>query len=130
MKHLIALTSILLIAFCIGCGGHTHESLQGEALDTMKKMIAVLENVKDEASAKSAKAELKSLAEKLNDLNARQSKLGMPTENEIEAMDDKYGKEMDEVGRKFQGQVMRIMFDPKISAELNDINMSMNTNMK
>jgi hypothetical protein len=89
----------------------------------MKQMIQVLEGVKDEASAKSAKPELKSLAEKLNDINSRQSKLDAPTEDDVKAMDAKYGKEMDEVGRKFLGEAMRINFDPAISAVFDDIDL-------
>ena len=89
----------------------------------MKQVVSTLENVKDADSAKANKAKLKSLMQELNDINARMAKLPAPTEADIKAMDAKYGKEMEELGQKMSGQMMRIAFDPKIQAELSDIDM-------
>jgi hypothetical protein len=112
----------LISLCCVGCGGgDTHESLAGEAKGVMKEMVAVLDNVKDEASAKAAQPQLKTLAEKMNDINARQAKLPAPSDADVKAMDDKHGKEMEEIGRKFQAHAMRIAFDPKLNLALNDI---------
>ena len=107
-----------------GCGGgDSHESLAVEGQGVLKQMVAVLDTVKDEASAKAAKPELKSLSEKLNDINARQAKLPAPTEAEIKAVDEKHGKEMEEIGHKFQAHAMRITFDPKLSTVFNDLDL-------
>ena len=91
----------------------------------MKEMITVMDSVKDEASAQAAKPRLKSLVEKMNDISARQAKLPAPTEAEIKAMGEKYGKEMDEIGRRFQANAMRINFDPKLSAVFNDLDLKL-----
>jgi hypothetical protein len=115
----LALTSLC----CVGCGGggDTHESLAGEGKGVMKQMVAVLDTVKDEASAKAAQPQLKTLAEKMNDINARQTKLPAPTEADVKTMDEKHGKEMEELGHQFQAHAMRIAFDPKLSAAMHGI---------
>lgn len=125
MKHLFALIAVLMLAFCSGCGGETRESMAAESVSTMKELVTVLDGVKDEATAKAAKPTLKALMEKLNGLNERQAKLPMPTEAEVKALDEKYGKELDDVTHKFAGHMMRITFDPKINAELNDLDQTM-----
>ena len=129
MKCLLALTSALMFLVCSGCGD-SHESLAGEGQSTMKDMVSVLDGVKDEASAIAAKPRLKSLMDRLNDINLRQSKLPAPTEAEIKAMEAKYGKQMEEFQQKFMGHMMRIAFDPKIMAQLNDLEQNMKKTMK
>jgi hypothetical protein len=124
MKSLLALTSVLALMICAGCGGgDSRTSLEAEAQTTMTEFVAALDGVKDEASAKAAKPKLKTLIEKLDDLNKRQAKLPAPSEDEIKALDTKYGKQMEDLALKLQGNMMRIAFDPKIRAELEDIDM-------
>jgi len=121
MKHLIALAFALVVMNCVGCGGDTHESLAAEQVSTMKELVTVLDGVKDEDSAKAAKSKVKSLVEKMNDINLRESKLKPPTQEEVKAMGDKYGKEMEALAPKLQGNMLRIMTDPKVSAVLQDL---------
>jgi hypothetical protein len=124
MKHMIACAAALMILCCLsGCGGDSQESLMKEGLTTMTELVAVLDGVKDEASATSAKPKVKSLMDKMESINQRQAKLPAPSETEIKAMESKYGKQMEDVMQKMMGHAMRIQFDPKISAVLNDIDM-------
>ncbi len=123
MRNLFVLASVLLMLACNGCGGDSHESLGKEGLSTMKEMVAVLKDIKDEASAKSAKPQLQSLMEKLKSINVRQSKLPAPTEAEMKGMDSKYGKEGEEVSKQFTSEMMRVMFTPGAAAVLQDIDM-------
>ena len=116
---------MIALMFVPGCGGDTHESLAGETLDTMKKVVAALEGIKDEASANSAKSTLTELSAKMKDIETRMSKLPAPTEADAKAMDSKYGKQMEEVAMKLQQNMMRIMIDPKMSAVLQGIDMKM-----
>jgi hypothetical protein len=121
MKHMAVLIPILFFFLCTGCGRDTHESLTTKAVGTMKEMTALLEGVKDEASAKAAKPRLKSLIAQLEDLDKREKKLPAPTADEVKAMNEKFGPEMPEVQQKFMGQILRISFDPKLHAELADV---------
>ncbi|CAN5524098.1 hypothetical protein BH10PLA1_BH10PLA1_17810 [soil metagenome] len=123
MRNWMILASVMLLVVCSGCGGDSHEKLSKESVSTMKEMVSVLEGVKDEASAQSAKPQLKSLMEKLQDINHRQSKLPAPTEAEMKEMDSKYGKEMEETSRKFTSEMMRVMFTPKVNAVFQDLDM-------
>ena len=128
-RSLIQTSRLLVVALVFSCwsggcgGGDSHESLAVEGQGVLKQMVAVLDTVKDEASAKAAKPQLKALSAKLNDINARQAKLPAPTEAEIKAMDEKHGKETEEIGHKFQAQAMRITFDPKLSSVFNDLDL-------
>jgi hypothetical protein len=121
MRHLRRFATILALLVCAGCGGDTHDSLAAEQMDTMKKMNSVLDGVKDQATAKSAKPELKSLAQKMKEINERQAKLPAPTQEEIAATSSKYDKEMDSLMQKFVGNVMRVSMDPQIAAEFSDL---------
>jgi hypothetical protein len=122
MKRLLAFTAVVTFLICAGCGD-SHESLAADGVSTMKEMVAVLDTVKDSDSAKAAKPKLKSLSEKLNNINERQAKLPAPTEADIKAIESKHGKEMEELQQKMTSAMLRIAFDPKIQAELADIDM-------
>ena len=123
MKGLISLLAILMLGVCPGCGGDSHASLAGESLTMMKDLIATLETVKDEASAKAAKPKLVSLTQKMQSINERQAKLPALSEADVKAMESKYGKEMEELQPKMVAAMMRIQFDPAIQKELSDIDM-------
>jgi len=91
MKAMLALTVVAALLLCCGCGGDSHESLAAEAVSTNKDLLATLETVKDEASAKAAKPKLKSLVEKMNDMTqqvshatAEQKKGGEPVVKAME----------------------------------------------
>lgn len=122
MKHVLALTAVLMLFVVAGCGD-SRESLAEESMSTMKDMVDTLETVKDEASAKAAKPKLQSIADKMKDIEKRQREIGMPNEKEMKELGAKYGKEMEEIQKKLMGQMMRIAFDPKIQAQLQDIDM-------
>jgi hypothetical protein len=124
MKRLLARASALMsvIIVCSGCGD-SRESLTEEGMSTMREMVVVLDTVKDDASAKAAKPKLQALSAKMEDIGQRQNKLGAPSDAEIKVMVEKHGKEMDELGRKLSGHMLRITFDPKIKAELSDLDL-------
>jgi hypothetical protein len=122
MKRLLTLTPMLVFLVCSGCGD-SHDSLTSESLSTMSKLVATLDGVKDEASAKSAKSDVKSLLTRLNEINTRQSKLPAPTEAEGKAIEKKYAKQMEELSTKLQGNMLRIVTDPKIASVFEDIDL-------
>jgi hypothetical protein len=123
MKGLISLLVILMLGVCPGCGGDSHESLAGESLKLMKELVATLEGIKDEASAKAAKPKLVSVTQQMQKLNERMAKLPKPAEGDLKSMESKYGKEMEELQPKMVAAMMRIQFDPAIQKELSDIDM-------
>lgn len=125
MKNLVALASLLLV-LVPGCGGDTHQSLVDESMPLMREMAATVTTIKDEATAKAAKPKLEVIASKMKDLKARRDKLPAPTEAEMKASIDKYGKEMEELQKKMIGSMMAIQFDPAIQKVLGDIDMNMN----
>jgi len=123
MKRLASLLAISILVVCPGCGGDSHESLAADSVKTMKELVATLDSIKDEASAKAAKPKLVSLSQQMNKINERQAKLPTPTEADVKAMESKYGKEMAELQPKMVAAMMRIQFDPAIQKELSDIDM-------
>jgi len=122
MKRVLALASVFAFLVCAGCGD-SHESLAGEQVAAMKELSNTLDIVKDADSAKAAKPTLKKLVERMNDINARMTKLPAPTEAEVNAMGEKYGKQMDEISQKMVANMMRVQFDPAIQKELSDIDL-------
>lgn len=121
MKRL-ALALTVLLAFAVSaCGKDSHESLAAEGQALMKEFAETLEKVTDVASAKAQKPKLQSLVTKLEELNTRREKLPEPSEEQIKKMMESMGKDTEQTVMKLQGAMMRIMFDPAISAELKDI---------
>ena len=123
MKRLSSLLAISILVVCPGCGGDSHESLAADSVKAMKELVATLDTIKDEASAKAAKSKLVSLSQQMTKINERQAKLPAPTEADVKAMESKYGKEMEELQPKMVAAMMRIQFDPAIQKELSDIDM-------
>lgn len=110
------------VLFVAGSGcGDSRESLADETMSVMEEMVATLQGVKDEASAKAAKPKLEDLAKRFDDINQRESKLPAPTDEQTKALIEKHGSKMDELSRKLQGEMLRIAFDPKIQSVLGDV---------
>lgn len=123
MKHTVALCVIIMFLCIPGCGGDTQESLADESMPIMRDMVATLETVKDEASAKAAKPKLEAIAKKMKSLEERRAKLPMPTEADMKAIFDKHGKEMEELQKKMVTVMLAIQFDPKVQGVLSDIDL-------
>jgi vancomycin resistance protein YoaR len=115
--------ALLTVAVLAGCGGDSHESLAADSVATMKELIATLETVKDAASAKAAKPKLTAVVQKMQKIQERQTKLGVPSDADLKAMESTLGKEIEGLQQKMVTAMMRIQFDPAIQAELGDIDM-------
>lgn len=126
MTRLALISVVTLLLAGNGCGGDTHESLAAESMPVMRDMVATLETVKDEASAKAAKPKLEAIAKKMKAIDERRRKLPAPTEADIKAMLEKHGDEMEKLQEKMIAVMLPIQFDPKIQAVLGDIDMKMN----
>jgi hypothetical protein len=120
MTRSLTLTSLVCLVICCGCGDN-REDLAAEQVSTMEEMVSVLQNIKDEASAKASKDKLAAVLKRMDDINQREAKLPQPTEAEVDAIDQKHGKRMEELMMKFAAEAMRIQFDPKIRAVLDDL---------
>ena len=121
MKRLALALSVLLAFAVSACGKDTHEKLAREGQSLMKEFAETLEKVTDVNSAKAQKPKLQELVKQLEALDERRKKLPEPSEAEIKAAIDSMGKDMEAIAMKLQGAMMRILFDPAISAELKDI---------
>jgi hypothetical protein len=89
---------IAAIALLAGCGGDTHESLTDEAVSIMKEVGAILDGVKDEASADAAAAKIDALSARGEDLEKRMKALGKPTEEQAKGLEKKMGEGLAAMG--------------------------------
>jgi cytochrome c556 len=111
----------LLAAFVGGCESKpTHESVMKDMIGKMKELVAVLEGVKDEASAASAKPKLQALSKEMKELEATASKLPKASAEEEKRLREKYEPEMKELTPKLFAEVMRVGMDPKLGTVLKD----------
>ena len=125
MNRMIAL-SLMFALLVVGSGcKDTHAKLADESMPIMRDMVATIETIKDEATAKSAKPKLEAIAKKMKSLEERRNKLPAPTEAEFKAMLEKHGKEMEELQMKMVQRMLAIQFDPKIQAVLGDIDLNL-----
>ena len=122
MKNLITLAVMAMLLVCSGCGD-SREAVAEDGMANMKELVATLDTVKDEASAKAAKPKLEKLVKQMNEIKERQTKLGDPTEAEMKSLMEKHGDEMEALQKKMVTVMMRIQFDPEIQKVLSDIDM-------
>ena len=123
MTRLLPLVLLPALAMCPGCGGDSHDRVMADSVSTMRDLVATLETVKDQGSAKAAKAKLTSLGQQMKAIQDRQSKLPTPSQEAMKPLLEKYGKEMQSLQQKLIAAMMRIQFNPAIQAELKDIDM-------
>jgi hypothetical protein len=121
MKRLALATSALLVIAVSACGRDTYASLAREGHELMKEMVATIEKITDASSARAQKPALQAIVKKFENLDERRKKLPEPSEADMKALEESMSKEMQETLMKLQGAMMKIMFDPAISAELKDI---------
>jgi len=96
--------ALAAVAICTACGGGIGSYDEGmEAqLDSMEELVAVLEGVTDEGSAKAATAKIESIGEHMAEVAMQMSELPQPDAQEMQALLEKYGKRM----QQFQGEAV------------------------
>src|SRR5687768_8537380 len=113
MKSIISFATILMLLVCTGCGGDSADKVANDTVSVMEQVVAVMEGVKDEASAKAANDKLKALGEKVKDIQARQEKLNLTPQQKAEIKKEHEVK-MDAIMTKLIQEGMRISSDPKL----------------
>jgi cytochrome c556 len=104
-----------------GCDSKpTHESVMKDMVGKMKELVAVLEGVKDEASAESAKPKLQALSKEMKELEVTASKLPKASDEEEKRLREKYQPELEAIQPKLGAQMIRIATDPKLGSVLKD----------
>jgi hypothetical protein len=94
------------LAFCAGCGD-SPDSVMQDTLSTMKEMSAVLQSVKDEASAKAAAPKLKAVGARMQDLAKRGKAMNLSKEQET-ALVEKYKPQMEDAVKGVFPEMMRV----------------------
>lgn len=117
MKRLLAITSVLMLLVCSGCGGDTPQRVADDTIDVMKETTAILEGVKDEASANKAHDKLQAIGDRFKSIKERQDKLKISTDDKMK-LEAEYRPKMEPVMQKLMAESMRIAMDPKLSPAL------------
>jgi hypothetical protein len=124
MKPSLVLASVLMLLVCSGCGD-SHEAVMNDQMSLTKDMLAIMQGIKDEASASAAKPKMQALAEKAKAIEERQKNLGKPSDAEVKQLQAKYGTEMEALMSKVMGEVIRISSIPGAAQQLQDMTRSM-----
>jgi hypothetical protein len=126
LKHSLAVACVAIAIVSSGCDTKpTHESIRKDAVETMKDIVEVLKDVKDESSAKSAKAELEKLGKELQAMKAEDDKLPAISADEEKRLDEKYDPEIKKVAEQLEAEMTRIGKDEKAAAVIMDAMPSM-----
>jgi hypothetical protein len=107
---------ISAVALCASGCGDSHEAVTRDILTTQKELCAVLDEVKDDASAKAAVPRVKAISDKLKTLQQRSNALGPPPAAIRNALHDKYFKELREATDAIQQNFARL--DPLQALQL------------
>ena len=102
-------------------GADTYESLRKEWISTANEITDALKTIKDESTAKESRPKLKKLKAKLDDINARQGKLGRVDVTEITAVEKKYMKDFETALQgwfKEETRVQKVKGGPEALKEL------------
>ena len=123
MRRTVFLSACL--ALVAACGGDPIE----ESMDIMEDMASVLEDIKDESSAKAAKPKLEKLAERMKAVQEEMNEDEMPPEERMEKLKE-YGERMEKVQKRLMKEMFRIASDPKLSAALDEAMKDMDRAMR
>ena len=102
-------------------GADTYESLRKEWISTANEITDALKTIKDESTAKEGRPKLKKLKAKLDDINARQAKLGKVDIAEITAVEKKYMKDFEAALQRWfkeETRVQKVKGGPEALKEL------------
>jgi hypothetical protein len=100
--------ALLLLGGTRGRAADTFEGLIKEMIGVTKEVVAELEKIKDEDSAKAARPKLKKLGGQLQDFQQRAKKLGKPSEEEEKKLKEKYEKDFTTLFQKMATESLRV----------------------
>jgi hypothetical protein len=115
-----ALVAAAVCLLALGGCSKTHESIADDAISKMKEMQNALKDVKDEASAKSAAAKIKTIAADLKKLKEEDDKLPKPTAEEKKKLDEKMKKASEDNQKELEQALTRILSDPKLAQPISE----------
>lgn len=127
MKRILSIATILMLIVCSGCGGDTPDKVANDTVTVMEDVVAVMEGVKDEASAKAAAGKFRALGDKIKEIQARQDKLGLTASQKAE-LKKKHEAKMDAVMTKLLNEGMRISSNPKLAPAMEGLEAAMKQN--
>jgi hypothetical protein len=118
MKHIFAW--VLVLVTFIGVSGckRTHETVLSDTVSNLKKMVVILQSVKDEASAKAAIPKLQSISKEMKALDEEKKKMGEPSKEVLEELAKKYKDDYLKTLKALNDETDRIRKDEKIMAVL------------
>ena len=90
----------------------TFDTVMKEMLSTLDKMTTALESAKDDATAKTAKPKLVTIAAQMQDLQEKAKKLGTPPPDEEKKLEERYKVDLDGVTKKLVAEVTRLKGQP------------------
>ena len=103
MKKCIGLgLALVLLCGVSGCGSSEAEEAAKDLIATMNELTAILNGIKDDASADAAIPKIEKQAEKMSVLN-RKMKLNKLTAEEDKKLEEKYRAQVAEAGKKLAG---------------------------
>lgn len=109
-KSIALLLGTSLLVFS-GCGADTHEKIANDMISEMKNLVAVLENLKSPEDVEAAKPKIKKIAERLKAIKKRADKIGDPSEEVQKKLEEKFKKEMAEMGPKLMAAMLTMPED-------------------
>jgi len=119
MRHAPPILTVLLTLAMVGCGGDTHEQAADDLVVLTSEVSGVLEGVEDKQSAEQAKQELTALSDEFRAVGKRLTELGEPDEGLEAELEEKYGEQLNDITKKMNDEVMRIMqIDPSLLIEI------------
>ena len=111
---------VLLMVAAVGVVGcsDSREKVMEDRIDNMKETLGVLEGVTDKESADEARPELEELHREEEKIKGRTMILGDPTKEEGKELDEEYGEQVKELGRKLKKEAMRVNANPETASVL------------
>jgi hypothetical protein len=90
----------------------TFETVLKDMIDTLDKMTTAMESAKDDATAKTAKQKLVTIAGQMQELQEKAKKLGNPTPDEEKKLEERYKVRLDDVTKHLVVEVTRLKGQP------------------
>jgi hypothetical protein len=107
--RLAAATLALTMPFTLVSCGDSPEKVTVDTISVMNKLGDTLGEISDKASAEAAKDKLKSIGEEAKAIKARMDKIGKPTGDTREKLEEKYKTEMEAAMEKMSAAAMKVI---------------------
>ncbi len=116
-RYSLFLLTLIMPILLVGCAD-TYDSAMDDSIKVMESYVSIIEGVTNLESAKAAKLKFEQLTDRLQAIKTRTDGLGEPDLETQERLKEKFKTRMEDVSKRMQAAMMKLMGKPEVMAEM------------